>query len=231
MIKVKEFKNAYYNTTQRELLIRVFSHEFSQNNLFLTGGSALSIFYAGHRKSKDLDLFLLGELNLLEYSRFFRNLANVKQVISETESFCSYIYEEEIKVDFVFDKFSISDRKEKTIIDGVKINVDSIENICINKITAAVSRSEPKDIIDLVWLFTNIFKPEQDFLRFFNEAKKREALLEDYLYVKGLFNYIANHSKDFIEETRSVLLIPLTEEDVTNMIEKLEIIIKKQFLE
>ncbi len=83
MVNISEYKDAYENPAQRELLLKLFSNEFVQRNFFLTGGSALSIFYAGHRRSRDLDLFLIKETNLLEYTRFFRHISFPDTIIYE----------------------------------------------------------------------------------------------------------------------------------------------------
>ncbi|GAB4536061.1 MAG: hypothetical protein Fur0020_03840 [Thermodesulfovibrionia bacterium] len=215
MVNISEFKDAYDNPHQRELLLRLFSTVFIKKNFFLTGGTALSVFYAGHRRSKDIDLFLLREINLLEYVRVFREAGKLLSVISEGSSFCSYIYEGGIKVDYVFDKFSCSVPVNHVTINGEKINLDTPRNIAINKITAVVSRTEPKDIIDLTWLFKNIFSPEKDFLSLFNEATKREAILEDTLFVKGVFNYISINSDKYLDILKPSLLINISSYDIS----------------
>ncbi|MEW6419709.1 MAG: nucleotidyl transferase AbiEii/AbiGii toxin family protein [Nitrospirota bacterium] len=206
MPEVIEHIKGYQSNEQRNLLLKIFSYEFSRNNLFLTGGTALSVFYATHRTSKDIDLFLIKEVNLLEYVRLLKDIGRVLTTISESTTFCSYIYEGGIKVDYVFDRFSASGNKKAAVIDGITINVDTVENIAINKICAVVSRAEPKDIIDLTWLFLNVFNPERDFIQLFNKATKREGLLEDLLYVKGVFNHIRQRSESILEVIHKALL-------------------------
>lgn len=228
MYKPKEIIDAYVSCTQRNLLIKIFSHEFSRENLFLTGGTALSVFYFGHRKSRDLDLFVMKETDLLDYVNFFRNVSSVKRVISEGKFFCSYIYEGDIKVDFVFDKFSTEINKEKAIVEEIEINIDSLKNICINKISAVVSRAEPKDIVDLTWLFIDVFNIDKDFLILYDNAQKREAILEDYLYVAGLFNYIATHTEEVVALVKDTLIKNLKHSDIEKIFSKFESLIKKR---
>ena len=108
----------------------------------------------------------------------------------------------------------------------MKINVDIPENIAINKISAVVSRSEPKDIVDLSWLFTALFNPERDFLFLFQEAVKREALLEDYLFVKGVFNYISINSDRYLDILKPSLLINISSQEISLVFELFEKLIE-----
>lgn len=82
MSNITEFKDAYENLYQKQLLIKLFSTEFIKNNFFLTGGTAFSVFYAGHRRSRDLDLFLLKKIDLLEYVRVFRRVSYLINVVN-----------------------------------------------------------------------------------------------------------------------------------------------------
>lgn len=97
----------------------------------------------------------------------------------------------------------------------MNINLDVIQNIAINKIATVISRSEPKDIIDLTWLFLNLFDAKNDFMVFFMEAVKREALLEDFLFVKGVFNYISINSEKFLEIIKPSLIWDISSQKIT----------------
>lgn len=227
MIRIREHLEGYQTKAQRTLLLKIFSQELSQRNLFLTGGTALSVFYAVHRKSNDLDLFLLRERNLLEYTALLRSFEKVVTTISESPAFCSYIYHSGIKTDYVYDKFSIAGKKNKILIEGMKINIDTLENITTNKICSVISRQEPKDIIDLTWLFMNVFIPEKDFAMFFKKSIKREGLLEDLLYVRSVFHHIAHNPKPVLKIIKRSLLKEFKPEHITKVFHSLEICTKK----
>lgn len=92
--------------------------------------------------------------------------------------------------------------------------MDNLKNICINKISAVVSRAEPKDIVDLTLLFNEVFNAERDFISLYKEAIRREVLLEDYLYAAGLFDYIVINSKEILSPIRNSLLKELTSENI-----------------
>ena len=227
MIRIKEHPEGYQTKAQRTLLLKIFLQEFSQRNLFLTGGTALSVFYAVHRKSNDLDLFLLKEKNLLEFTALLRSFEKVMTTISESPSFCSYIYHSGIKTDYVYDRFSIAGRKNKILIEGLKLNIDTLENIATNKLCTVISRREPKDIIDLTWLFMNAFVPEKDFPLLFKKSIKREGLLEDLLYVRSVFHHIAHDPKTVLKIIRRSLLKEFKPEHITKVFHSLEICTNK----
>lgn len=104
----------------------------------------------------------------------------------------------------------------------MNINLDVIQNIAINKIAAVISRSKPKDIIDLTWLFLNLFDAKNDFIVFFMEAVKREALLEEFLFVKGVFNYIFINSEKFLEIIKPSLIWDISSQKITYLFQIFE---------
>jgi predicted nucleotidyltransferase component of viral defense system len=69
LVKLIEDKNCYFSQEQRKILVNLFKNETIQNNFFLTGGTALSVFYLHHRKSNDIELFTIQkpEFHEIEY--------------------------------------------------------------------------------------------------------------------------------------------------------------------
>lgn len=55
MGNLKENKNCYATPEQREVLLHLLTHPSVEQNFFLTGGTALSVFYLNHRKSNDIE--------------------------------------------------------------------------------------------------------------------------------------------------------------------------------
>jgi hypothetical protein len=55
----KEDKGYYASPRHREALRGLLDHPAIERSFFLTGGTALSVFYLHHRISDDLDLFTL----------------------------------------------------------------------------------------------------------------------------------------------------------------------------
>ena len=123
---------------------------------FLTGGSALGIFYLHHRYSYDLDLFTDQDVSTME----IRNL--ILRTATKIEAHCETLQtspdfhrfqlqrgdEREI-IDIVIDRAPQLE-PVKNLIDGIR--VDTIREIIANKLTTLVSRSEIKDLVDLYYL-------------------------------------------------------------------------------
>ena len=61
MARLIENTNCYINPEQRNILINLFKNETIRRDFFLTGGTALSVFYLHHRVSNDLDIFTINE--------------------------------------------------------------------------------------------------------------------------------------------------------------------------
>ncbi|MCC6555986.1 MAG: nucleotidyl transferase AbiEii/AbiGii toxin family protein [Polyangiaceae bacterium] len=138
---------------QRDLLDAFFARE---QRLFLTGGGALAGFYLGHRTTEDLDLFTLPGPDLGDAARALdeaaRSLGATAVPRTTYQDFRRILVqrgEETCVVDLVVDRAPAVDR-EKTSFGTVI--VDTMREIAANKITTLLSRSEIKDLVDLVAL-------------------------------------------------------------------------------
>jgi len=147
------------------------------NSYFLTGGTALSVFYLHHRKSNDLDLFSLSDDNLAETSFLISRTLDDVTIVRESTGFVSMLVSG-TKVDLVHDRLSF---KEKRPIfefeNGNALIVDTLRSISSNKLCACVSRTEPKDLVDLFYI--KKFLPEISLTAVLRDARKKEALLDD----------------------------------------------------
>jgi hypothetical protein len=125
----------------------------------LTGGTALGRFYLDHRYSEDLDLFTNQDPQYAKAAnemRFF-----LKQRFNTSDDkiilYPDYIRlwipgnEEELKIELVND---VAERWGDPIVAGT-IPVDTVGNILANKLTAVLSRDEPKDVFDIVSISQN----------------------------------------------------------------------------
>ncbi len=127
-----------------------------ERRFFLTGGSALGLFYLDHRGSYDLDLFTVEEVGPKEVQQLVsRVAAQIEAQVQPLRSSADFnrfrltrAAEREI-IDVVVDRApQIDPVKEE--IDGVL--VDTLREIVANKLTTLLSRSEPKDVVDLYFL-------------------------------------------------------------------------------
>jgi len=157
---------------QDEFLDVFFSHTRS---FFLTGGSALNLFYFHHRVSEDLDCFATSPE---EYSIINGIMKDVCEQIGAIYS---------SKQDFPdFKRYLVSRDKETLVVNCVNervpqifpekkafgnVRVDLPEEMVVNKLCALLGRMEYKDLIDLYFLNANGYEP----LQFLEVAKRKDG--------------------------------------------------------
>ncbi|MGH9948791.1 MAG: nucleotidyl transferase AbiEii/AbiGii toxin family protein [Pyrinomonadaceae bacterium] len=135
-----------------EFLRAFFSRESSY---FLSGGAALVGFYFGHRETNDLDLFTLEdavESGFAIVNDVARQLGASVEAIQTAPDFRRVLFtrgDEAIIIDLIREYvFQIASKKKE--IDGIR--VDSPEEILVNKLCALLSRSEIRDLVDVMVL-------------------------------------------------------------------------------
>ncbi len=136
------------SSLQRDVLLEFFQKE---QRFFLTGGAALAGFHLGHRETDDLDLFTTAYVlnegrQVLEAVAV--SLGAELHGISDSPTHKRFAIRrgsENVKIDLVHDTHQL---RAKVILDDI-IRVDSIEEIAANKLTAILSRSEIRDLVDL----------------------------------------------------------------------------------
>jgi len=178
MEKPKENKNCYASPVQRDVLLKLITHPTIEESFFITGGTALSVFYLYHRVSDDFDLFSLQSVDFAEIDYWLRSSwKGTCSKIKQGPDFLSFLIEG-TKVDFVIDTLS-----NKINRDSVKFEndhsllIDNIDNIASNKLSCIVSRTEPKDFIDTYFLFKNY--PDLNKEDVYKNAKSKDAIFDD----------------------------------------------------
>lgn len=138
---------------KRDFLRLWFAQE---QRFFLTGGSALGLFYLDHRRSYDLELFTSDEVEGKELQNLFLWVAaeigadcQVLRTAPDFHRFRLVRGEERELVDAVVDRAPQLD-EQKATFDGIR--VDTLREIIANKLTILLSRSEVKDVVDLYFL-------------------------------------------------------------------------------
>ena len=173
----KEDLNCYASPAQRNVLIRLAEIPLIRDHFFLTGGTALSVFYLHHRTSEDLDLFSCESVDLAEVQFSIRMMWQSGQtLIRSTSQFLSLLIEN-VKVDIVVDSLSDHSNRDRIQVGTSQVLIDSLANIGANKLCTLVSRTEPKDFIDFFYLTHSV--AGVTFESLFEAARKREALLDD----------------------------------------------------
>ncbi len=181
-MQIREDKSCYASQVQQEVLGDMSGLGLLRENFFMTGGTALAVFYIHHRTSEDLDFFSLQfqDLGTID-SGLKRIFKQDLSLIQSSSDFFSYLIRG-IKVDIVFDPLSTLEKRPLVGLQpGKEIFIDTLNNIVSNKLSAAVSRSEVKDLIDLYFIGHFVWEDnkEKAFLSCYEMAKKKEALFDD----------------------------------------------------
>jgi predicted nucleotidyltransferase component of viral defense system len=178
MLHPQENKQCYLSEIQREVLLQLLTEPTIEAHFFLTGGTALAVFYLYHRVSNDLDLFALTPQNLAELHVVIQRMwPRESVVIKQSPNFLSCLIQE-TKVDLVIDPLSRSEERPAVLFEnGRRLQIDTIQSIVANKLCACVSRTEPKDYIDLYGIFKKL--PELRFEIVYAGAQAKDAMFDD----------------------------------------------------
>jgi hypothetical protein len=205
---------------KRDFLRLWFAQE---QRFFLTGGSALSLFYLDHRLSYDLDLFTSEEVEGKELQNLVMRVAagigadcQILQTMPDFHRFSIIRGEDRELVDVVVDRAPQLD-KEKTSFDGIR--VDTIREIIANKLATILSRSEIKDVVDLYFLE----QAGHDILAAIPDAKRKDGGWDPAVVSMLLDGLVSN-------ELPPWLLRSLTPEDLNAFIHRLRLTIAAQAL-
>ncbi len=140
-------------------LFRVLSHIFEQGiqGCVLAGGTSLTGFYAGHRRSDDLDLFTqdpgsqkatvlaVKSLDSIGVKLDIRN--DTAQYFAATGKVDSHLFQVTVVQD------SNLFRVGAVVLLPGNIRVASLETLFKMKAATLVSRCSEKDLYDLIWIF------------------------------------------------------------------------------
>ncbi|MGV8090530.1 MAG: nucleotidyl transferase AbiEii/AbiGii toxin family protein [Mangrovibacterium sp.] len=146
---------------------------------YLTEGTALGRFYLNHRLSEDLDFFINSDSQYLHYISELKNKITERFTVNLQQSLFSedftrlFITEDDLnlKIELVND---IDYYAEKPVSYHYGM-IDTPLNILSNKLTAIVSRDEPKDIFDIIHLSVNYAFNWQDI---FYHSKQKAVINE-----------------------------------------------------
>ncbi len=196
MAALQENRSAYASQTQRLVLMELAESEALAEGFFLTGGTALAVFYLGHRASEGIDLFTLGPADMRDIDFWIMSrFAGEARRIRQSPTFLSYVIKQ-VKVDLAEDRFSI--KADRRFDNGLTIYVDVAENIVTNKLCTLISRTEPKDYIDFYCLVKG--RPASDIARIYEDAMEKDAFLEDspaaaYIMEEGFKKALENRDR------------------------------------
>ena len=135
----------HYKTVSAELLellkFCMTRKEFGE--LRLVGGTDLALQY-GHRKSVDIDLFGLIDLEKVDTYSLLNEFSQDVQIISKQKYINIYIVNG-VKIDFV--NYNYPWLKEPEVIDNIRLA--AVEDVAAMKLNAIAGRGSKKDFIDI----------------------------------------------------------------------------------
>jgi predicted nucleotidyltransferase component of viral defense system len=146
---------------------------------YLTGGTALGRYYLGHRYSEDLDFFVNADLKYKDYiSTLSQEIQKSFNVNNEQSLFSDDFARFFIKDDEGFLKIEFVNEVPFRAGNPIRMNfgfLDTPVNILSNKLTALISRDEPKDLFDIIHIALNYSFKWTDVFYF---AKKKAVINE-----------------------------------------------------
>lgn len=178
MVQPSEHRKAYANEMQRAVLMALAESAEIGESFFLTGGTALSVFYLGHRISIDIDLFTVDPIDLSPIDLWIRRqFAGEVSKMQQSSSFLSYVVKG-VKIDIAVDLPSNKGARPRyRFEEGRAIMVDTIENIASNKLCTLISRTEPKDYIDYYCVIQAESSLGHDLI--YEQARAKDGLFDD----------------------------------------------------
>jgi hypothetical protein len=201
-------------TEKQELFISRLPDEI-QRNFYLTGGTALSAFYLGHRLSEDLDFFTDAEEKMapIEFltgiikSLPFLDHLHFERLFDRRIFVATFKDGQILKVEFT--NYPFKSLEERLVIG--KLKVDSLLDIVTGKLFAMADRFDPKDFVDLYFALQG-------------KDLQLESLVEmtgERFDIKGL---------DFLIPERLLLVKRITHKDLPIMVEKMDLDVMKTHL-
>ena len=146
--------NPILTDLQKRVLLALSKEATIAENFYLTGGTALSAFYFGHRYSEDLDFFThhasLQDMNKILHI-IFNKMGLRYKALQSAPYIHRYLVESDLKLDFVVD----TPQRIGSPILWDHILIDNLSNIATNKMCTILGRLDAKDYVDLYFIFEN----------------------------------------------------------------------------
>lgn len=164
----------------------------------LGGGAALSGVHLAHRLSRDVDLACHRREDVRTLVTALPELARESSLLLDSGAFVRADLGIGTSLDITFE--AGTDLEPSTIVDG--IHVESLVDLRASKLTCILSRSEPRDLVDLYFLERAGYRPEDDL----PNALKKDAGIDP-----GTLAWLLGR---FPVEPLPIMLQPLSADDL-----------------
>lgn len=177
-------------TPPQRVVIEAFKKEPSlSKDFYFTGGTALSVFYLGHRESEDLDFFSeesfsapLIVATMERWSKAHKFSFEISQVEKVLIFIVKFKDGERTRVDF--SHYPYKRLRRGLLVDT--LTVDSLTDIAVNKLLLVNQRMNVKDFVDLYFLL-NLKTPRFSFWDLIEGVKKKFGFEIDPILVAADF--------------------------------------------
>lgn len=157
--------------TKRQLtFLELFSKSALKDTFYLSGGTALCGFYIPYRYSEDLDFFSKEEFNsqdIIIWMKSVQGALDFRSFDLQTSFNRNLIFlefaEETLKTEFTYYPFS-----SKAMEKYLDVQIDSLEDIALNKLFTIYQNPRLRDYIDLYMI---IQEKQFDFAKLRIDAK------------------------------------------------------------
>lgn len=147
---ISNIKDSVILDKKQKEFIFLFAVHPLKDEFYLSGGTALAAFYLQHRYSEDLDFFCERDFRVEPVLEFLHQLPGIVKVDYDSKFdrklfLLQFEHNQILKVEFT--KYPFSRIQPGLKVEG--INIDSLEDILINKLLAMTDRKDPKDYFDI----------------------------------------------------------------------------------
>ncbi len=169
-------------TPFQQQIVNAISKSQLQDHFYLTGGTALAVFYLHHRYSLDLDFFTADPTAVARVPAILEEIAqqiNAQVTFTRTlGTFLQCFFQnsdgERVQIDFAQDS---PYRLEPVQLDeDMGIQVENLVDIACNKLSALFDRAEPKDFVDIYFICQDVLP----FDELVEKTRQKHLGLDDY---------------------------------------------------
>lgn len=169
-------------TPFQKQIIEAVSKSPLQERFYLTGGTALAVFYLHHRYSLDLDFFTADPTAVARVPAMLEEIAhqlNAQVTFTRTlgtflQCFFQNADGERVQIDFAQD--SPYRLGPIHLDENMGIQVENLVDIACNKLSALFDRAEPKDFVDVYFICQNVLT----FDELVEKTRQKHLGLDDY---------------------------------------------------
>ena len=160
-------KNILTNT--QKLFLELLGKQSFSQKFYLSGGTALAGFYIPYRYSEDLDFFSEKEIDTEEIIAFIKSIKSqlgfetfeYNSSFNRNLIFLSFPTDNQLKLEFTYYPFTRLNTGGK----ASGINLDSIEDIAVNKLFTIYQKPRSRDFIDLYMMIKKYGFTTEDLMK------------------------------------------------------------------